>query len=101
MTGQPGTDSAHQSPCSRCRAVSLVSMSSTRLEERPWRLVWACEFCGYVSVRAVPRALIGTLVEMFDRAGGSAISRREVREFESLDPDLFEEFIVEEIYLEA
>lgn len=101
MNAPPGTDSGHQSPCSRCGVTALVPISETRLETRPWRFIWICSECEQTSTRAVPRVLVGSLVEMFDRAGGSIVSRREVREFERLEMDLFEEFVIEEIYLEA
>lgn len=101
MTAPAGTDSAHQSPCSRCGTVLLISLSATRLEQRPWRFVWSCPACGETSVRAVPRHLAPSLVEWYDRAGGTIVSRREVRELERLDLDLFRELIVEEILLEA
>jgi hypothetical protein len=76
-------------------------MAETRLERSPWRFVWECELCEHVATRPVPRTLVGTLVEMFDREGGSKVSRREVREFEAMDLEIFEELIREEIYLEA
>lgn len=101
MTERPGADSAHQSPCSRCRHEALIPMNETRLERRPWRFVWQCRECGETATRAVPRELAPSLVEWFDREGGTVISRREVREFIGLELDLFEEFVREEIYLEA
>lgn len=101
MDAPAGTDSGHQSPCSRCGVTAMISMADTRLEARPWRFVWDCPECEMTSTRSVPRTLVGSLVEMFDRAGGTLVSRREVREFERLELDLFEEFVIEEIYLEA
>lgn len=96
-------EAAHDSKCPRCGVSALVAMAVTRLERRPWRLVWDCTFCGSRAVRQVETQFVGTLIEMFDVAGGSQLSLRELHDFRRLrqDADHFEALIREQILDEA
>lgn len=97
MTGPDQPGSYHRSPCNRCGVEGFVGFDRTRIEQRPWRMVWVCEVCEATAVRAVPRHLGPSLVLMMDYPGGSVISRREVRELERVDLELFDELVRDEI----
>jgi hypothetical protein len=50
------------------------------LEQRPWRLGWRCLACGRDTLFPAPPDLIGPMLDM-QRAGGVAVSKREVQDF--------------------
>lgn len=99
VPGQP--ESAHDSRCTRCGIETLVPIRITRLERRPWRLLWDCAYCGRRSMRPVEPEIVGTLVEMFDVAYGSRLSLRELTDFRRLSRDHFEALIREQILDQA
>lgn len=61
-------------------------MQRTRIERRPWRLVWWCVVCGRQSRALIPPELVPTFIE-WDRAYGTALSMREVADMVSVDLD--------------
>ena len=73
-----------------------MPLSRTRLERRPWRLVWVCESCGDEAHVPAPPDLIGPMREL-DRAGGAAISVREARAFAAMSADEFETALRDEL----
>jgi RNase P subunit RPR2 len=87
---------AHTSKCENCRVEALIPMSSTRLERRPWRLVWICQVCGRQS-RALCHAEVVPVLESWDRAGGTSLSMREVADMVQVDLDELNAAIVEEL----
>lgn len=101
MTEPEEGDSYHRSACNRCGVDSLVTFSRTRIEHRPWRLVWACEACEATAVRALPRQLAPALVMMMEYPGGSQVSQREVRVAERMDLEIFDDLLRIELFSEA
>lgn len=97
MSALDRPESAHDSPCSRCKIEALVPMRVTRLERRPWRLIWDCSFCDSRSVRRVEPEFVGTLIDLFDVAGGSQLSMRELIDFQRMSEETFEALIREQI----
>jgi hypothetical protein len=71
-------------------------MSHTRVERRPWRLVWICQVCGRQSRAACPPELVGMFVS-WDRAGGTSLSMREVAEMVQVDLDELNAAIEDEL----
>lgn len=86
----------HDAPCLACGARLTVPLSRTRLERRPWRFVWWCEACGDLAQFPAPPDLIGPMRRL-DRAGGAAISVREVRRFEGASAAEWEDAVREEL----
>jgi len=86
----------HQSVCENCGLDSLVLMRHTRLERRPWRLVWRCRVCGAQSRAKCPPDLV-PIVMSWDRAYGTSLSMREVAEFVSVDLDELAEAVEDEL----
>lgn len=86
----------HQSVCETCGYEDIIAMRSTRLERRPWRLVWRCEVCGNQSRAKCPPQLVPVFIE-WDRAFGTTISLREVVEFNKSDLDEFERAVEDEL----
>jgi transcription elongation factor Elf1 len=86
----------HQSTCRACGVEDLVALRATRLERKPWRLVWKCESCGDMSAVRLAAVLVGPMIEL-DRAGGMALSIREVKDFEAADQDEFEAAVSDEL----
>lgn len=68
----------------------------TRVERRPWRLVWWCEVCGRQARALVPPELVPVFVE-WDRAFGTSLSLREVAEFVDVDLDELGRAVEEEL----
>ena len=71
----------HDAPCLACGARTPIPIARTRLERRPWRLVWTCPTCDEVTAFPAPEDLVVPM-QRLDRAGGAAISVREARRFE-------------------
>jgi hypothetical protein len=86
----------HDAPCLECGARIPVQLSRTRLEKRPWRLAWTCIACERLTTFPAPDDLIPAMLEL-QRAGGVAISEREVREFVGAGSDEFEAALREEL----
>jgi hypothetical protein len=87
---------AHDGKCEHCGVQTVVPMSRTRLERRPWRIVWWCDVCGRQSRAKVAPELVPVLVS-WDRAGGMGLSMREVADFVSADADEFARAVEEEL----
>jgi hypothetical protein len=73
-----------------------VQLSKTRLEQRPWRLGWTCVACGKRTAFPAPSDLIPAMLE-WERAGGVAVSSREVKQFREASADEFETAVREEL----
>jgi RNase P subunit RPR2 len=73
----------HHSVCHWCRTRLYVPLRRSRLEARPWRLTWTCEVCGNPTRVLVADDALDMLLAQ-DRAGGMAISKREVADFASV-----------------
>ena len=71
-------------------------MQRTRLERRPWRLVWWCAVCGRQSRALVPPELVAVFVS-WDKAGGMSLSMREVAEMVQVDLDELNRAVEEEL----
>lgn len=71
-------------------------MQRTRLERRPWRLVWWCAVCGRQSRALVPVELVPTLVG-WDRAYGTSLSMREVADMVGVSLSDVERAIADEL----
>jgi hypothetical protein len=87
---------AHKATCEHCAAEVVVRMSRTRVERRPWRMVWWCSVCGRQSRVLVPDELVGLMVS-WDRAGGTSLSMREVADMVGVSLDEFERAVDEEL----
>ena len=87
---------AHNGVCRNCGCDIPVSMTRTRLERRPWRLVWWCQVCGSQQKVPCPPEAIDTFVG-WDRAGGTSLSMREVAEMVQTDLGEFERALRDEI----
>ena len=87
---------AHNGVCRHCGCDIPVAMTRTRLERRPWRLVWRCQLCGSQQKVACPPEVIQTFIE-WDRAGGTSLSMREVAEMVQTDLAEFERAVQDEI----
>ena len=87
---------AHNGVCTRCGTDAPVPMTRTRLERRPWRLVWRCAVCGAQQKVACPPELIALFSE-WDRAGGTSLSMREVADMVQVDLAEFERAVRDEI----
>ena len=79
----------HDAPCLGCRSREPVPLAKTRLERRPWRLVWTCVSCGDEAHFPAPPDLVRRMRQL-ERAGGAAISVREARQFAAATADEFE-----------
>ena len=86
----------HQSVCRACGVEDLVALRATRLERKPWRLVWRCMACDGMSAVRLAAVLVGPMIEL-DRAGGMALSVREVKDFEAADQDEFDAAVEDEL----
>ena len=87
---------AHNGVCRSCGSDVPVPMTRTRLERRPWRLVWRCEVCGSQQKVACPPEALGAFIA-WDRAGGTSLSMREVADMAQTDLAEFERAMQEEI----
>jgi hypothetical protein len=86
----------HDAPCLNCGARLPVLLSRTRLEKRPWRLVWACLACERTAEFPAPPDLIRPMLDL-QRAGGVAISAREAKAFAAVSADEFERAVRDEL----
>ena len=86
----------HQSVCETCEYEDIIPMRVTRLERRPWRLVWRCQVCGNQSRAKCPPQLVPVFIE-WDKAFGTTISLREVVEFTKSDLGEFEQAVEDEL----
>jgi hypothetical protein len=75
---------------------AAVPMQRTRLERRPWRIVWWCAVCGRQSRAMVAPELVPVLVA-WDRAGGMSLSMREVAEMVQVDLDELNRAVEDEL----
>lgn len=64
----------------------MVPMQRTRLERRPWRIVWWCAVCGKQSRALVSEDIAATMIG-WDRAYGMSVSMREVAEMVGVSLD--------------
>ena len=76
----------HDGQCQNCGVQAAVPLQRTRLERRPWRIVWWCAVCGRQSRLRVSPELVQVLSE-WDRAGGTSLSMREVADMVQVDLD--------------
>ena len=76
----------HDGPCEHCGARATVPMARTRLERRPWRIVWWCAVCGQQARAHCPEELVPVFAG-WDKAGGMGMSMREVAEMIAVDLD--------------
>ena len=89
-------DVAHLSRCEHCKAEAPVPMRRTRLERRPWRIVWWCAVCGRQS-RALVRPEMVPMLVGWDRVGGTSLSLREVAEMADVDLDELNQAVEDEL----
>jgi hypothetical protein len=87
---------AHDGKCENCGVQAAVPMQRTRLERRPWRIVWWCAVCGRQSRAMVAPELVPVLVA-WDRAGGMSLSMREVAEMVQVDLDELNRAVEDEL----
>jgi hypothetical protein len=87
---------AHDGTCENCGVQAAVPMQRTRLERRPWRIVWWCAVCGRQSRAMVAPELVPVLVA-WDRAGGMSLSMREVAEMVQVDLDELNRAVEDEL----
>jgi hypothetical protein len=87
---------AHNGKCENCGVESVVPMRWTRLERRPWRLVWICQVCGRQSRALCPPELV-SVMQGWDRAGGTSLSMREVADMVRVDLDELNAAIEDEL----
>lgn len=86
----------HDAPCLLCRSREPVPLSKTRLERRPWRLVWTCVSCGDQATFPAPPDLIPEMRKL-ERPGGVAISLREARQFAAATAAEFDDALRDEL----
>ena len=87
---------AHNGVCRSCGSDVPVPITQTRLERRPWRLVWRCVVCGSQQKVACPPEAVETFIA-WDRAGGTTLSMREWAYMVQTDLGEFERAVREEI----
>ena len=87
---------AHNGVCEHCGVEGVVPLARTRLERRPWRLVWWCSVCGKQARVMCPPELVPQFLE-WDRAGGLALSMREVAEMVQVSLEDIERAIEDEL----
>ena len=86
----------HDGRCQNCGVQTAVPLQRTRLERRPWRIVWWCAVCGQQAKAHCPDELVPMFVQ-WDQAGGMSMSMREVAEMVRVDLDEFNRAIAEEL----
>jgi len=86
----------HNGKCEWCGVEAVVPMQRTRVERRPWRLVWWCDVCGKQSRAMCPPELVPVFIG-WDRAGGTSLSMREVAEMVQVDLDELNDAIADEL----
>jgi hypothetical protein len=73
-----------------------VPLARTRLERRPWRLVWWCAVCGRQARAICPPELVPMFLA-WDKAGGLSLSLREVADFVNVDLDELSRAVKDEL----
>ena len=86
----------HDGRCQNCGVQTAVPLQRTRLERRPWRIVWWCSVCGQQANARCPDELVPMFVQ-WDEAGGMSLSMREVAEMVQVDLDELNAAIEEEL----
>jgi hypothetical protein len=86
----------HDGVCQNCGVQAAVPLQRTRLERRPWRIVWWCAVCGRQSNARCPDELVPMFVR-WDEAGGTSLSMREVADMVDADLDEFNRAIADEL----
>lgn len=86
----------HDGKCQNCGVQTAVPLQRTRLERRPWRIVWWCSVCGQQANARCPDELVPMFVQ-WDEAGGMSLSMREVAEMVQVDLDEFNRAIADEL----
>ena len=86
----------HDGKCQNCGVQTAVPLQRTRLERRPWRIVWWCAVCGQQAKAHCPDELVPMFVQ-WDQAGGMSLSMREVSEMVRVDLDEFNRAIADEL----
>ena len=86
----------HDGRCENCGVQTAVPLQRTRLERRPWRIVWWCAVCGQQAKAHCPDELVPMFVQ-WDQAGGMSMSMREVADMVQVDLDEFNRAIAEEL----
>jgi hypothetical protein len=86
----------HEAYCGSCDTKPYVPLRTSRLEARPWRLTWRCPVCGAQAVAKVADEVLPSLLAL-DRAGGMAVSKREVERFAAADAADFEASVLTEL----
>lgn len=77
----------HITGCPRCRMIGPIPLTATRLEWRPWRVVWDCTGCGRTVAALVGDDALDVLLAA-EVAGGMRLSEREIEEACLVDWDV-------------
>ena len=77
----------HITGCPRCRMIGPIPLTVTRLEWRPWRVVWDCTGCGRTVSALVGEDALDVLLAA-EVAGGMRLSEREIEEASLVDWDV-------------
>ena len=86
----------HDGKCQNCGVQTAVPLQRTRLERRPWRIVWWCAVCGQQAKAHCPDELVPMFAQ-WDQAGGMSLSMREVADMVHVDLDEFNRAIADEL----
>ena len=86
----------HDGPCEHCGVRATVPLTRTRLERRPWRIVWWCAVCGQQARAHCPQELVPVFAA-WDKAGGMGMSMREVADMVSVDLDVLNAAVEDEL----
>ena len=86
----------HDSTCTWCHAQAMVPLRDSRLEARPWRLLWRCPVCSAISRVRVHDDLVPAMLQL-DRAGGMRVSKREAERFASAADEDWDRALEEEL----
>lgn len=77
----------HITGCRWCKVLTPVPLTATRLEWRPWRVVWDCTSCGRTVSALVGDDALDVLLAA-EVAGGMRLSNREIEEARLVDWDV-------------